>query len=107
LPLNTYGKPVNVKSAHVNLTPETKDVGVNLPDDYTFRVKPWFIDITSRNKYKGKLTVLIDGQEVVKNENIEFSYDCIKDKLSCLTHPIWGIEYIYVRLDELVRNIKK
>src|SRR3989338_8623820 len=44
LPLNKLGRPTSVQNIEVS-GKGSSDLRVQLPPDYTYRIKPWFIDI--------------------------------------------------------------
>lgn len=93
LPLNKLGRPTAVSDVKVNLS-NNNGVKITFPSDYTYRITPWFIDITSENPQQINLSLLIDGVEVIKGEKIEFIADCRKKIRFCLTSAPQIIKYI-------------
>lgn len=99
LPLNVLGRATKVKEVKVT-TQDSKSLKISLPEDYSYRVSPWFIDITSDEPIKTKATVIVDGVTVIKDESIEFAPNCKKNIGKCLTSWPQIIQYMIIILDE-------
>jgi len=106
LPLNKYGRPTAVKNVVVN-TINPSSVKTLYPDDYSFRLTPWFVDITADQPVKENISVTVDGIDVVKNIQIEFVADCRKKFMYCLQSPVQLIKYGKELMREGIRNTKE
>lgn len=99
LPLNNLGRPSQVKKIEV-VSPDINNLEVIYPDDYSYRIKPWFIDITARKPIETKVTIIVDGVNVAVNVPVEFAFDCQKDMGMCMRQPVNLIKYIKIFLGE-------
>lgn len=99
LPLNSLKRPAKVNQVKVEVK-DNSGVRFVYPQDYSFRISPWFIDINADNAVKTKVSVFIDGKEVIKEEQIEFIIDCRKKIAWCLTSWQQIIKYILLLLDD-------
>lgn len=97
LPLNSVGRPTKVQSVSVSLSDDT-GISTVYPEDYSFRVSPWFIDISSSKPLATKVSVLIDNEVVIHEKNIYFLPNCKENFISCLTSGKVVIQYITDRL---------
>lgn len=99
LPLNRLKRPVQITDIKVNM--ETKKaLDIVFPEDYSYRVRPWFIDINSSVPVKTKINIVIDEEVIAKNVEIEFVVDCRKNIKSCLKSQAQLLKYILVLLAE-------
>src|SRR3989338_1342811 len=103
LPLNVYGRTTPVASISVNLSPEIENIKVDYPSDYSYRVTPWFVDISGSKPFKTQVSIVINGIEMVSNVPVEMVLDCSKKAVYCITHPGEGLNYFLARMDELKR----
>lgn len=99
LPLNTIGRPTNVSKVEV-LINQPDNIKIIYPDDYSFRVTPWFIDLFSDKPTNTTVSVLIDGVSVIENKSIEFIPNCRKEMNKCLTSVKMVIQYTVTILTE-------
>ncbi len=98
LPLNSLGRPTNVKE--VKVTAESNLIKIDYPQDYFYRITPWFIDFKALQGVETKLSVSVDGIDVITNETIEFIPDCKKQITKCLTSGKYIIKYISTIFNE-------
>lgn len=99
LPLNTLGRPTQISKIEVK-SPDKDKLKIIFPEDYSYRVSPWFIDIFSDNPLETRLSILIDNTEIVKDVKIEFIADCRKKISVCLTSTPQIIKYTLAILNE-------
>lgn len=99
LPLNTIGRPTQVKE--VRFDSEKKELlNIFYPADYSFRVSPWFADITSDVPVKTSLSITVDGAVIAKNIPVEFITDCRKSVMTCLGNQRELLGYISYLMGE-------
>ncbi|MBI3955025.1 hypothetical protein HY338_01165 [Candidatus Gottesmanbacteria bacterium] len=106
LPLNSLGRPTSVQNIQVT-SDHNSDLRVQLPPDYTYRLKPWFIDITSNIPLSTTISITSDGIEIAKNIPIQFITDCKKEIKKCLTSPTQLFAYIYINAGEQWTKVKR
>lgn len=106
LPLNSLGRPVQVKDVKIFFS-KNSDLDVIYPDDYSYRVKPWFIIISSATPQQNLLSLTIDGKTVVKDVPIEFITDCRKQTSICIRKPSILIKYILQIIGEQINRLTK
>ena len=99
LPQNKYDRPVQVKKVEV-LSKDKEKLEVLYPQDYSFRVKPWFIDIFAKFPIKTEVSVMVDSEIVVKDIPVEFVTDCQKQFKSCLANPGQLGKYMMILINE-------
>ncbi len=99
LPLNKLGRPTSVQNIEVS-GKGSSDLRVQLPPDYTYRIKPWFIDITSSIPLSTTISITADGIDIAKTIPIKFITDCKKEIKKCLTNPLQLLDYIYINTGE-------
>ena len=106
LPLNKLGRPASVQN--VQVTGEgSSDLDVKLPQDYTYRIKPWYIDITSSIPLSTTISITADGIDIAKNIPIQFITDCKKEIKKCLLNPMQLLDYIYINAGEQWTKAKR
>lgn len=103
LPLNSMGRPVAVKDVSVTSSAQ-KDLTVSYPDDYSYRVTPWFITISSAKPLSASMNISVDGKNIASNMQIEFSPDCKKMFWECVRHPLHLYRYIRTLFEEKKRE---
>lgn len=101
LPLNSLGRPVQIKDIKLNYDSKLP-IELSFPKDYSFRLKPWFIDITSPEPINTQVSLDVDGLSIIKNERIEFVPDCKKNAWQCIKKPINLIKYIKILIGEKI-----
>lgn len=113
LPLNTLGRPTQISKIEVN-SPDKDKLKIIFPEDYSYRVSPWFIDIFSDHPLETTLSIAIDNTEIVKDVKIEFIADCRKKIGVCLTSAPQTLKYIsailneqFLKLGSSVKNLWK
>lgn len=104
LPRNKYQRPVNVQKVQANITPENS-VEITFPSDYSYRLTPWFIDMTADDAIEAKLSLKVNNQDVIKDTPISFYTDCKIEPKSCLKHPGQFIGYVRSIAEESLRAI--
>ena len=100
LPLNVIGRPTKVQSVNVSFS-NNYGISTVYPEDYSFRVSPWFIDISSSKPLVTQVSVTIDGKEVISNKTLYFLPNCKENPFSCLTSCKVVIQYITDRLSQI------
>lgn len=103
LPRNRIGRPAKVDS--FVLTPEKEGVKVSYPADYSFRISPWFIDITSQIPLSTGITVTINAEKLPENISLKFITDCRKERKSCFKTPQKLFEYFWYLFKVKAGNI--
>lgn len=106
LPLNKLGRPTSVQNIEVS-GKGSSDLRVQLPPDYTYRIKPWFIDITSSIPLSTTISITADGIDIAKNIPIQFIVDCKKEIKKCLSNPWELLDYISVNAGEQWTKVKR
>lgn len=99
LPQNTYGRPTRVSKATVSVTNE-QNIHIAYPADYSYRIAPWFIDITADKPVKTQVTVNLDGVDLTTEIPIEFLPDCQKNIKKCIVSPGQFIKYFMMLFQE-------
>lgn len=99
LPLNTIGRPTNVSEVKIKVK-DAQAVKIDYPDDYSYRVTPWFIDLFSENPITTSVSLSVDGVNVLSDQQIEFIPNCKKEIVKCLTNGKSVIKYIFTILTE-------
>lgn len=105
LPLNKLGRPTSVQNIQV-IGKGSSDLRVEMPPDYTYRIKPWFIDITSNIPLSTVISITADGVDIAKNIPIQFITDCKKEIKKCLTSPSQLLDYVYIKAGEEWTKVK-
>lgn len=98
LPQNKFGRPSSVHNLKVKES--TKKVNIVYPKDYSYKISPWFIDITAKEKVDTKVDIVLDGKVLGRNIRLSFAPDCQIDIKNCLRHPSNFFSYIIALLDE-------
>ncbi len=106
LPLNTLGRPIQTKE--VKFASEKKEeLNIVYPQDYSFRVSPWFVDITAEKALKSSLTINIDGAVIAKDIPIEFITDCRSHIKDCLQNPGELVNYLSYLIKEQLMTLSE
>lgn len=103
LPLNTIGRPTSVKEVRFDAE-QNKQLHFLYPKDYSFRVTPWFVDITSAVPLRTSLTVTVDGTVIAQKIPIEFITDCRNNIKDCIRNPRELLSYFSYILKEQFTN---
>lgn len=110
LPLNIIGRPSQVKDVKFD-SEKGEELNILYPSDYSFRVSPWFVDITSEKPLKTSLNITADGVIIAKNVPIEFITDCRSFMPACIRNPGELLSYISYMVKEQffmwTENIRK
>ncbi len=104
LPLNQLKRPTKVSQVEVK-TKKEGNLHITYPEDFSFRIRPWFIDLWSDQPIQTEIVLTIDGIEVVRGQKIEFVTDCKKNMRSCLTSWPQGIKYISIIFNEYKKRL--
>ena len=99
LPLNNLGRPVQVGKVEVE-SPYFKKLDIFYPDDYAYRIKPWFIDISAKSSIETKISIKINDIKVVDDVSIKFIPDCQKEIYICIRQPSNFFQYIFYLTQE-------
>ena len=99
LPQNILGRPAKVGKVQIKLTTSAL-TKITYPDDYTFRVTPWFIDIWADTPLHTSVSLTVDEIEVFKGIPIEFLADCRRNIKACINNPGQLLEYVKILLNE-------
>lgn len=103
LPLNFLGRPTKIGNITIDFENNVKPT-VTLPQDYSYKIKPWFIDISSSTPLQTNMSLNIDGINIIKNKPLRFIPDCRKNFKMCLTHPIWLLQYTFIQINDKVKQ---
>ncbi len=105
LPLNKLGRPTSVQNIQVT-GDHLSDLKVQMPSDYSYRIKPWFVDITSNIPLSTTISITADGVDIAKNIPIKFITDCKKEIKKCLLNPMQLLDYLYLNAGEQWTKVK-
>lgn len=99
LPLNTIGRPTMVKEVKFD-SEKSEELHIVYPQDYSFRVSPWFVDITSDDPIRSALTITVDGTVIAQDIPIEFITDCRSYIKVCIRNPQELLSYLSYLIKE-------
>ncbi|MBI2611265.1 hypothetical protein HYW54_00775 [Candidatus Gottesmanbacteria bacterium] len=104
LPRNKFSRATQVEKVDI------KGNGLSFqnfsyPTDYSYRISPWFIDISSDKSINTEIYISLDGKILAKNIPIFFAPDCQYNIKSCLLNPANLLSYIDALFDEKKRSI--
>lgn len=100
LPKNKLGRPAKIDKIEVKFSDKDTLVDISYPEDYSYRVTPWFIDISAKKAVQTKVTLYIDQTEVFREIPIEFITNCRIELRTCLLNPKGLMKYAQVLFDE-------
>ncbi len=99
LPLNYLGRPAKVEKIELTFS-DNRNLKVDYPSDYAYKITPWFIDIWADKEAKTIMNLEVNGVNVIKDTRIEFVSDCSEKLVKCLTSWKQAIKYVLLKLTE-------
>lgn len=105
LPRNKYQRPAKIENIEFSVVPND-GISTLFPDDYSYRLTPWYIDIEGRDPIRAKVSLFVDDTPAISQKEIVFVRDCVKQIAGCIRNPVSVIEFTLTRAKEFFRTLQ-
>ena len=105
LPLNILSRPTKIQKIEVTSN-NPQNLNITYPNDYSYKITPWFVDISSDAIGKSLVSIKADDITLAENVPIVFHTNCSKRFQYCLTHPLELVYFITTIISEQISKLK-
>jgi len=105
LPLNILSRPTKIRRIEVTSN-NTSNLNITYPQDYSYKITPWFVDISSEAIGSSFISIKADEVTLAENVTIVFHANCSKRFQYCLNHPGELVYFIKTIISEQVSKLK-